>query len=83
MSNLTPTEQKGITFRDWIFILGFLVALVGFSFESCMTRSEITGKLEAINKDLDEAREHRNRIEDKVGELNQNYIDHLVKHNEK
>lgn len=47
-----------------IFGLGLTIPTV--SFESCMSRKEINAKLEAINDKLDDAREHRNRIEDKV-----------------
>jgi hypothetical protein len=48
-----------------------------------MTRREINAKFETTNAKLDEASAHRNRIEDKVEQLNQNYIEHLVHHNKK
>ena len=64
---------------EWIKtwgVIGVFVTILIFCFQSCMTRQEINAKLDA-------ARTHRNRIEDKVEQLNQNYIEHLVHHNKK
>ena len=72
---------------DWIrtygLVFGVLVAFGTFSYNSCATRWEMNARFDEVNRRLDEAHTHRNRIEDKVEQLNQNYIEHLVHHNEK
>ena len=72
---------------DWIrtygLVFGVLVAFGTFSYNSCTTRWEMNARFDEVNRRLDEAHTHRNRIEDKVEQLNQNYIEHLVHHNEK
>ena len=90
---------------DWIrtygLVFGVLVAFGTFSYNSCATRWEMNARFDEVNRRLDEAhthrnriedkidnvenkaQTHRNRIEDKVEQLNQNYIEHLVHHNEK
>ena len=69
--------------RTGVIVLGFIIATATFSFESCMTRREITAKLDALDARHDATQKRLDRIEDKVEQLNQNYIEHLVKHNQK
>ena len=69
--------------KTWGVILGLILATFTFGFESCMTRREITARLDSIDKQLNGIDKRLDRIEDKVERLNQNFIDHLEHHNKK
>lgn len=74
--------------KEWITIIGIGIAVIATvigAITSLATKTE-------MNRRFDEARDertrieshalhHRNRIEDKLERLNQNYINHLAQHN--
>ena len=69
--------------KTWGVIIGLFVGIGTFSYQSCATRRDIERLESKIDKVADEARTHRYRIEDKLEQLNQNYINHLAHHNKK
>ena len=69
--------------KTWGVLLGLFLGILTFSFESCMTRREINAKLDQARDDRALIRADIKRIENKLEQLNQNYIEHLVHHNKR